>query len=58
MDVGTGLIITAVGAACFYFLIHPEQVRSPLSLKISCISLGTSLLFSALLSIPAMQPPL
>ncbi len=52
MDIGTALIITAVGAACFYFLTHSDQVRSPLALRIACISLGTSLLFSALLALP------
>jgi hypothetical protein len=52
MDVGTATVITAVGAACFYFLIHPDKVRSPLALKIPCVSLGSSLIFSALLGLP------
>jgi hypothetical protein len=52
MDVGTAMVFVAVGAACLYLLTHPEQVRYPLALKIACISLGSSLIFSALLGLP------
>jgi hypothetical protein len=52
MDVGTAIVLVAVGAACLYLLTHPEKVRSPLALKIACVSLGSSLIFSALLALP------